>query len=84
MSDKLRIQRFAAISVLIQMGVLCLLPAWLHASKEDGRRLEEKILQAADRNIEKYRRSDAVIEVVAGAGLARTVARLRPLAVLKG
>ena len=31
-----------------------------------------------------YKDIDAVVEVVAGAGLARVVARLRPLAVLKG
>jgi tRNA-splicing ligase RtcB (3'-phosphate/5'-hydroxy nucleic acid ligase) len=33
---------------------------------------------------EAYKDIDAVIEVVAGAGLARKVARLRPLAVMKG
>jgi tRNA-splicing ligase RtcB len=31
-----------------------------------------------------YKDIDAVIETVAGAGLARVVARLKPLAVLKG
>ncbi len=33
---------------------------------------------------EAYKDIDAVVEVVAGAGLARRVAKLRPLAVMKG
>lgn len=44
---------------------LCLLPTLLlYASEDDGRVLEEKILLQADRDIEKYRKSDAIIEVV--------------------
>jgi len=50
--------------LLAAIGLLCLLSTWGYALKEDGRALEEKILQAADRDIEKYRKSDAIIEVV--------------------
>ncbi len=44
---------------------------------EDRATIKEEAPQA-------YKDIDAVIEVVAGAGLARVVARMRPLAVLKG
>ena len=58
------LERLKTIFILVQIGVFCFLPAWLYASEEDGRVLEEQILQAADRDIEKYRKSDAAIEVV--------------------
>ena len=57
-------QRFVVIYIFIHVSIFCLLSTWGYASEEDGRALEEKILQAADRDIEKYRKSDAVIEVV--------------------
>lgn len=44
---------------------------------EDRQTIKEEAPQA-------YKDIDAVIEVVAGAGLAKVVARMRPLAVLKG
>ena len=44
---------------------------------EDRQTIKEEAPQA-------YKDIDAVIEVVAGAGLARVVAKMRPLAVLKG
>ncbi len=60
-------------------------------SEHDFRRAMEGIeLVAASRAgaleeaPQAYKDIDAVVEVVAGAGLARVVARLRPLAVLKG
>jgi tRNA-splicing ligase RtcB len=60
-------------------------------SEADFRRVMAGVeLLAADRRgvyeeaPQAYKDIDAVIEVVAGAGLARVVARLKPLAVLKG
>jgi tRNA-splicing ligase RtcB len=60
-------------------------------SESDFRRAMQGIeLVAADRRgafeeaPQAYKDIDAVIEVVAGAGLARVVARMKPLAVLKG
>ena len=62
------LERLKTIFILVQIGVFCFLPVWLYASEEDGRILEEQILQAANGDIEKYRKSDAAIEVVDSEG----------------
>jgi endo-1,4-beta-xylanase len=49
--------------ILAAISIVCLLWARSYAA-EDGRILEEQVLEAADMDIEKYRKSDAVIKVV--------------------
>ena len=53
--------------------------------EEQGIRVRARSMASlAEEAPEAYKDIDAVVDVVHGAGLARKVARLRPLAVMKG
>lgn len=49
--------------------LLCLATCFSAMAQEDGKAIEEMILAKADKDIEKYRKSEAIIEVVDKKGL---------------
>ncbi len=50
--------------LLFFMCLLCLAVCHPVTAQDDGKAIEEMILAEADKNVEKYRKSDAIIEIV--------------------